>query len=299
MHPYKPEAPICPEAEGRGRGIVARLKSFMPHHLQPESIRRFERVELAGNGAMAEVFRAFDKRLGKEVALKIGCAEERGRTSIENEIRALSQARHRNIVRLLDSGVFTDGTYERRPFLVLGFIRGGNLQNILRNEGTLGRVHAKHMMMELCDALTAVHEAGFVHRDMKPENIIVGPDGPVLLDFGVSEPLLSRFSLRSFVMQRFMPGNVEFSAPEIFMGKSDQRTDIYAAGMLLRLMRLGSLPQDPAQLLGGKTALLDDIAISGAGLCAAEISVITRATCASPDGRYANADELRADLSRI
>jgi serine/threonine-protein kinase len=296
MHSNKPGVSTAQGADYGHRGLMARLRELMPHRLAPERISRFENMGAIGSGCMGRVFKAFDTRLGIDVALKIASRHERAKISIENEVRALSDIRHGNIVRLLDSGIFSDGQYGGMPFLVMGLVFGDSLKGILDREGTLEWGHAKHMLMELCDALSASHEAGFVHRDVKPENILIGRDGLTLVDFGVSEPILSRYSIRNLTVSRFSPGNIGFAAPETFFGKSDQRTDIYSAGMLMRRMRVGSLPQDPSFMFSGTMPAEADAVLAEARLSEAEMMIIARATDRCPEKRYESASQMRAAI---
>lgn len=257
-----------------------------------ESLSRFEGLEKIGEGCMGEVYRAYDSARGEQVALKVALGHPSARLSVENEAWALARVRHGNVLMLLDSGVFGSGEFEGRPFVVTGIVEGEGLAGILEREGGLPWGRAREIMMDLCSALQAVHDAGLVHRDVKPENIIVGREGAWLADFGVSEPAPGRLSLRPFLRGGFMPGNIDYAAPEMINGRCDGRADIYSAGMLMRRMLEGRLPSGIDSTLSRMLAFVQE-PVDGQAIGEARASIIARATSPHPEGRFRSASEMR------
>ncbi len=298
MEPYRTESPT--PARGRhGAGMMGRLRKFMAGGPQHESIKRFDGIERIGSGCMGEVYRAFDTVLKEAVALKISMDNPSARLSFENEERALSRVRHRNIVRLLDSGIFSDGIFSGRPFLVTGIVEGEGLSGILAREGRLGWMRAKAVLLELCDALHAVHESGLIHRDVKPDNIIVGKGGTTLMDFGVSERLASKFSIRSIFGRRFMPGDLEYTAPEVISGRCGRATDIYSAGMVMRRMLAGKAVSDMGGIIRRILEKAQDPIIADIGIAPEQAAIIVRATAPLPEKRYPSVLEMKSAIESL
>lgn len=279
-----------------GISVGERLRKFMAFGQQPESISRFEGIERIGSGCMGEVYRAYDTLRKEAVALKVSMNNPSARLSFENEVRALARVRHGNIVRLLDSGIFGDGLFGGRPFLVTGIVEGEGLAGVLSREGKLGWGRAKAMLLELCDALHAVHEAGFIHRDVKPDNLIVGREGLTLMDFGVSERLSSRFSIRSLLGSRFMPGDLDYTAPEVINGRCDRRTDIFSAGMVMKRVLNGSMPSDTDGLILRILALVPDPIVVNADIGPEQAAIIIRVTAPLPEKRYSSTAEMKSAI---
>jgi serine/threonine-protein kinase len=186
------------------------------------------------------------------------------------------------VISLLDSGVFRDGPFEGTPFLVLAHLGGESLDERIRRRGTLPWAESRAILDGVLSALEATHAAGIVHRDVKPENIILDGSEPTLIDFGVSE----RPGWRSLFTLSFVPGNGMFAAPEMFGGRIDGRTDLYAVGMLASFMLTG-LPHGP----GGGVERMHLPSRMG--------SLICRATHALPERRFGSASEMRAALAAV
>ncbi|MEU4095158.1 Stk1 family PASTA domain-containing Ser/Thr kinase [Streptomyces sp. NPDC026673] len=189
-------------------------------------------------GGMATVYRARDTRLNRVVALKVmhpALAAEYG--FVERFIReAQSVARldHPNVVQVYDQG--TDGTY---VYLAMEYVAGCTLRDVLRDRGALPPRAALDILEPVLAALGAAHRAGLVHRDMKPENVLIGDDGRVkVADFGLVRTADTHTTSTSGVL-----GTVSYMAPEqIESGTTDARTDVYACGVLLFEMLTGGKP---------------------------------------------------------
>ncbi|MEU6882982.1 Stk1 family PASTA domain-containing Ser/Thr kinase [Streptomyces sp. NPDC046712] len=199
-------------------------------------------------GGMATVYRAVDTRLDRVLALKVmHPALATDATFVERFIReAKSVARlsHPNVVGVFDQGA--DGAY---VYLAMEYVAGCTLRDVLRERGALQPRAALDILEPVLAALGAAHRAGFVHRDMKPENVLIGDDGRVkVADFGLVRAVGSATNTTGSVL-----GTVSYLAPEqIEHGTADTRADVYACGVVLYEMLTGGKPHSgdtPAQVL--------------------------------------------------
>ncbi|MEU5216153.1 Stk1 family PASTA domain-containing Ser/Thr kinase [Streptomyces sp. NPDC020807] len=199
-------------------------------------------------GGMATVYRAVDTRLDRVLALKVmHPALATDAAFVERFIReAKSVARlaHPNVVGVFDQGA--EGAY---VYLAMEYVAGCTLRDVLRERGALAPRAALDILEPVLAALGAAHRAGFVHRDMKPENVLIGDDGRVkVADFGLVRAVGSATATTGSVL-----GTVSYLAPEqIEHGTADTRADVYACGVVLYEMLTGAKPHDgdtPAQVL--------------------------------------------------
>ncbi|MFJ8075892.1 Stk1 family PASTA domain-containing Ser/Thr kinase [Streptomyces sp. NPDC096176] len=199
-------------------------------------------------GGMATVYRAVDIRLDRVLALKVmHPALATDASFVERFIReAKSVARlaHPNVVGVFDQGA--EGAY---VYLAMEYVEGCTLRDVLRERGALQPRAALDILEPVLAALGAAHRAGFVHRDMKPENVLIGDDGRVkVADFGLVRAVGSVTNTSGTVL-----GTVSYLAPEqIEYGTADTRADVYACGVVLYEMLTGSKPHagdTPAQVL--------------------------------------------------
>ncbi|MFG2633199.1 Stk1 family PASTA domain-containing Ser/Thr kinase [Streptomyces sp. NPDC048362] len=199
-------------------------------------------------GGMATVYRALDTRLDRVLALKVmhpalagdGAFVER----FIREAKSVARLDHPNVVQVFDQGA--DGSY---VYLAMEYIAGCTLRDVLRERGALQPRAALDILEPVLAALGAAHRAGFVHRDMKPENVLIGDDGRVkVADFGLVRSVDTVTSTTGAVL-----GTVSYLAPEqIEQGTTDPRVDVYACGVVLYEMLTGGKPHagdSPAQVL--------------------------------------------------
>ncbi len=269
-------------------------------------VERYRIVSSVGVGGMGVVERAHDEDTGRDVALKFVRPELAG--SVKARARQLREARtsalvHPNIARVID---FVDG---ERPFLVLEFIDGRTLHEILadrRSEGVAadGDDVARWVALgaDLADALHYAHERGVIHRDIKPGNVIVRPDGsPVLLDFGLA--LHSEASEMLTTTGEYV-GTLAYMAPEQFEGTAgDARSDVYGLGVVLYECLSGeraftgvSEKAVMAAVVKGDVARLRDVR---PGLARDVALVVETAMALDPLDRYATAELLADDLRAL
>ncbi len=190
-------------------------------------------------GGMATVYVAQDERLDRPVALKVmhpHLAESQGFVArFRREARSAARIVHPGVVSVFDQGVV-----HGQGFLVMELVDGPNLRMLLQDQGAFTVDRALRDAEQVLDALRAAHRVGVVHRDVKPENVLVPPDGPVrVTDFGLARAA-SEVSLST---TGSMLGTVAYMAPEIATtGRTDPRTDIYSVGIMLDEMLIGHVP---------------------------------------------------------
>ncbi|MFF9121983.1 Stk1 family PASTA domain-containing Ser/Thr kinase [Streptomyces sp. NPDC014889] len=245
-------------------------------------------------GGMATVYRALDTRLDRVLALKVmhptlaadGSFVER----FIREAKSVARLAHPNVVQVFDQG--TDGTY---VYLAMEYVAGCTLRDVLRERGALQPRAALDILEPVLAALGAAHRAGFVHRDMKPENVLIGDDGRVkVADFGLVRSVDTVTNTTGAVL-----GTVSYLAPEqIERGTADPRVDVYACGVVLYEMLTGGKPhqgESPAQVL--YQHLHEDVPAPSAavpGLPLELDELVAEATARTPDIRPHDAVALLA-----
>ena len=187
---------------------------------------------------MGYVYRGRDAVLEREVAIKVMSgdfsSDETAHTRFFREARAAAKLQHRNIVTIFEFGE-EDGT----PYIVMEFLRGLDLAHRIREEPPLTLEQKLEIMAELCTGLHFAHEQGVVHRDVKPANVWLLPDGTVkLLDFGIAKVASSTVTRQGSVF-----GSASYMAPEqVSGGMVDARSDIFSIGVVLYELLSGRKP---------------------------------------------------------
>jgi serine/threonine protein kinase len=251
-------------------------------------------LEPIGRGSFGEVYRAWDTRLDREVALKLlpagSSSGDRPASAIIHEGRLLARVRHSNVVTIYGAEQISD-----RIGLWMEFVRGETLEQILKQRTVVSTTEAVAIGVELCRAISAVHDAGLLHRDIKTHNVMRAADGRiVLMDFGTGRELDDDASSD-------LAGTPLYVAPEVLEGQQATiQSDIYSLGVLLYHLVTGSYPVHGRTLRGVRLAheRSERIPVRTArrDVPSKLARVIERAIDPDPERRYQSADTLAADL---
>jgi serine/threonine protein kinase len=200
---------------------------------------RYEIIEELGKGGMGKVYRVEDKKIKKEIALKLIKPEiASDRKTIErfkNELTTARDIRHKNVC-----GMYDLGEEKELHFITMEYISGQDLKGLIRQTGQLTVGKAVSIAKQICDGLEEAHSLGIVHRDLKPNNIMIDDNGNSrIMDFGIARTIKEKGITGSGVMI----GTPEYMSPEQVEAKEvDQRSDIYSLGIIMYEMLTGRLP---------------------------------------------------------
>jgi len=201
---------------------------------------RYELEELVGTGGMSSVYRAHDRLLERDVALKVlheqFTAEDDYVERFRREARSVAQLSHPNVVTVIDRGE-QDG----RQFIVFEYVDGENLKTLVERNGPLPEGEAVELALQIARALGFAHEHGLVHRDVKPQNVLLNGDGRAkVTDFGIARSLEVQGGL---TQTGTVMGTSDYIAPEQARGgKVDAQSDIYSLGAVLYELLTGEVP---------------------------------------------------------
>lgn len=261
---------------------------------------RYRLNEIIGIGGMAVVYKAYDQVLAQDVAVKILKDEyirnDEFRRRFSNESKAITLLADKNIVDIFD--VSLDGEV---MFIAMEYLDGVTLKEYIDKVGALEWREATHYIKQILSAVQHAHARGVVHRDLKPQNIMLLRDGTIkVMDFGIAR--VADFETQS--MSKEAIGSVHYISPEQASGDAlDERTDIYSIGIMLYQLCTGALPFDDENAVSVALMqiqeqpalprdLKDDLPI---GL----EQIILRAMMKNPFDRYMEASDMLADIERI
>jgi serine/threonine protein kinase len=267
-----------------------------PHVL----LDRYEVGRLLGAGGMAEVFEGRDRLLARRVAIKVLQAQFARDPSFlirfKREAQAAASLSHPNIVAVYDTGT-EDGTH----FIVMEYVEGRTVKEVIRAEGPLYPERAAEICADVCNALVAAHARGLIHRDIKPGNVMLTPEGKVkVMDFGIARATTSE----TITQTAAVVGTAQYISPEQAQGQAvDYRSDLYSLGCCLYEMLTGTVPftgatpvaiayrhvrEDPTP----PRQLNPDVPAPLEAIC-------LKAMAKLPDNRYQTAAEFHDDLERF
>ena len=253
-------------------------------------------IALLGRGGMADVYRAEDERLGREVALKAlppEFARDPERIErFEREVRAAAKLTHPNIVTVYEYGVG-----EEHPFYTMALLPGGDLKVRIRaHPDGMPPSEALKVTAAMARALEYAHGQGFVHRDIKPENILFTADGtPQLTDFGIARAMSEGTRMTATGMSI---GSPHYMSPEQARGQAvDGRSDLYSLGVVLYEMLTGRVPFDASDTFAVGLSHINDPVPALPGRLSAWQPVVERLLAKSPEDRHGSAGELAEVLS--
>jgi serine/threonine protein kinase/Tfp pilus assembly protein PilF len=276
------------------------VPSFEPFSTGTLFAGRYQIIEELGHGGMGKVYKAFDIKIQEKIAVKIIrpdiASDQKTITRFRNELKLARQITHRNICRMHDLGE-DQGTH----FITMEYVAGESLNKIIRMTGPLTIGTALDYSRQICDGLAEAHRLGVIHRDLKPQNILIDESGTAkIMDFGIARSL----EAGSLTGEGMMVGTPEYMSPEQVEGKTaDQRTDIYALGVILYEMVTGKRPfsgDTPISVaLKHKSEIPRPPLELNAQMPGELNTLILKCLEKDKDKRYQSAKELQTELNKL
>ena len=261
---------------------------------------RYEIIEELGTGGMGRVYRAYDRKIEEEIALKLIrpeiAAEKRTVERFRNEIKIARKITHKNVCRTHDLGEEGKGF-----FITMEYVRGEDLKSLIRRTRALASATAVAYARQVAEGLGEAHRLGIVHRDLKPGNIMIDKDGQAkIMDFGIARSLAGGGA----TAEGAIVGTPDYMSPEQVEGKpADQRADIYALGVILFEMVTGRTPFEGETVMAVAHKHLYEAAPDPGTLNpdipAALGRLILRCLEKEREKRYQGTGELLADLEAV
>ncbi|NIM90238.1 MAG: protein kinase [Candidatus Aminicenantes bacterium] len=261
---------------------------------------RYQIIEELGKGGMGKVYKAHDTDLKEKIAIKLLkpeiASDKKTIERFRNELKFARKIRHKNVCQMYDLN-----KEEGAHYITMEYVDGKDLKSMIRMMGQLSSGKTIFIAKQVCEGLTEAHRLGVVHRDLKPQNIMVDEEGNArIMDFGIARSLRTKGITATGVMI----GTPEYMSPEQVEGKEvDQRSDIYSLGVILYEMVTGRVPfegdtpftigvkhksEEPKDPKEFNTQLPEDLNL-----------VILRCLEKDREKRYQSAGEVRAELTRI
>jgi class 3 adenylate cyclase/tRNA A-37 threonylcarbamoyl transferase component Bud32 len=271
------------------------------HGVAPPREERYARKRTIGSGGMAEVYLAHDEVLDRDVALKVlrrqYAEDERFVERFKREARNAASLSHPNIVAVHDRGETADGAY----YIVMEYMAGGTLKDRIEKEGPLPPPVATQLALQIARALEVAHRRDVIHRDIKPQNVLLDESGEAKVgDFGIARAASSSTMTKTGSVM----GTAHYISPEQALGQpATPQSDLYSLGVVLYEMLTGKLPHDAETPVG--IAMQH---VSGQLRPPREVNpdvpeginaIVVRLLAKDPGERYQSAAELVEDLERV
>jgi eukaryotic-like serine/threonine-protein kinase len=258
-----------------------------------------------GRGGMSTVYRAFDTVLERAVAIKLMHREIASDSDqlerFRREARSVARLSHPHIVTVIDAGEEAAEDGGSTPYIVLEYVEGETLKDLIRREGALDIPQAIAYAIEIARALGAAHERMIVHRDVKPQNVLIGEEGGAkITDFGIARTLTEE----GLTVPGRVLGTTDYVSPEQALGQPvTGQSDLYSLGVVLYEMLTGRVPfsgETPvAVAMSHVREQVPDVQLLRGEVSAATASVVDRAVAKDLDRRYPDADSMVADLEEV
>jgi len=262
--------------------------------------RRYQVIEDLGHGGMGRVYKVFDTEVREKLALKLLnpeiASDEPTIERFRNELKLARTISHRNICRMHDLGR-EEGTY----YITMEYVPGEDLKSFIHRVGALPIGKAVSIARQVCEGLAEAHRVGVVHRDLKPQNVMIDRDGNArIMDFGIARSMKAK----GITGGNVMIGTPEYMSPEQVDGKeADRRSDIYSLGIVLFEMLTGRLPFEGETPLSvavkQKSEAPPDPRKINPQISEELTDIILKCLEKSKESRYQSADDLSTDLARI
>ncbi len=260
-----------------------------------------------GRGGMSTVYRAFDTVLERQVAIKLMHREIASDSDhlerFRREARAVARLNHAHIVTVIDAGEWDDAGGEgavatTMPYIVLEHVAGETLKELIRREAPLEAATALAYAIEIARALGAAHDQGIVHRDVKPQNVLLsGEGGAKITDFGIARTLAEE----GLTIDGRVLGTTDYVSPEQALGEAvTGQSDVYSLGVVLYEMLTGSVPfkgdSPVAVAMMHVREEVPDVQLARADVSAATAAVVERATAREASSRYPDMAAMATDM---
>jgi len=261
---------------------------------------RYQIIEELGKGGMGKVYKALDTKLNEKIAIKLIrpeiASDKKNIERFNNELKFARRISHRNVGRM-----YHLEEEKGRHYITMEYVSGEDLKSMIRMSGQLSVGTAINITKQICGGLEEAHRLGVIHRDLKPNNIMIDREGTArIMDFGIARSLKAK----SLTGPGVMIGTPEYMAPEQVEGKEvDVRSDMYSLGIILYEMLTGRLPFEGdtplAVAMKHKGETPRDPKELNAQIPEDLSQVILKCLEKSPDSRYQTAGELLSDLSTM